>query len=232
MLRMFTLLKRLFKLIFKLAVFVLILGAVLVAGVNGLEYLTQNGKILNADEIVQSGKSYDCIMVLGASVNADGTPSVALQDRLDTAIALYNAGVSDRIIMSGDDKSDKDYDEVTAMKAYAVAQGVPSSAIFCDHAGLNTYDSMYRAKNVFGAQHMIVVTQHYHLVRALWDANRLGVRSVGADASLHEYDNMNFYRVREFCARASDFYKVVSKQTATMLSEPVSLDQSGDVTSW
>ena len=109
---------------------------------------------------------------------------------------------------------------------------MPSEDIFCDHAGICTYDSMYRAANVFQARTMVVVTQAYHLPRALYDANSLGIKAVGVSASLHTYTGQSSYDQREFMARISDFGKVLTKAKSTYLSEPVSLDQSGDVTTW
>jgi SanA protein len=212
---------------------VAIVACLLVVGVpNAVECLGQKDRIMTEQSATAAGNTYDCILVLGASVLPDGTPSGILQDRLDTAIALYNAGVAPKIIMSGDDESDASYDEVGSMKAYAVSQGVPSQDVFCDHAGLCTYDSMYRAKNVFGVQKMVVVTQTYHQYRALWDANMLGIQAIGVESDLHTYGNQAYYDVREVAARVSDFGKVLAKRQSSYLSEPVSLSQSGDVTTW
>ena len=97
---------------------------------------------------------------------------------LDDGIALYFAGAAPKIIMSGDN-STVSYNEVKAMKDYAVAQGVPSEDVFCDHAGFSTYESMYRAKHVFGAERIVVATQTYHLYRALYAASGLGLEAVG-----------------------------------------------------
>ena len=199
---------------------------------NAVEVIGQQGNIKSQTALKNSGATYDCILVLGASVNSDGTPSSMLKDRLDVAVKLYKAGVAPKIVMSGDDESDTSYDEVSSMKSYAVKNGVPSSDIFCDHAGICTYDSMYRAANVFQAKSMVVITQQYHLTRALFDANSLGISAVGISASLHTYDNQSYYDQREFFARVSDFGKVITKAQSAYLSEPVSLNQSGDVTSW
>lgn len=199
---------------------------------NVLELAEAKDKILTVDQLRDSGETFDAIMVLGASVNPDGTPSAVLKDRLDVAIELYDSGVSENIIMSGDDQSDIDYDEVTAMKRYVVERGVPSEDVFCDHAGICTYDSMYRAQYVFNVKSMVVVTQQYHLPRALYDANALGVVSVGVSSDLHEYDDQERFDTREVLARVSDFAKIHTNADAQYLSEPVSLDQSGDVTSW
>ena len=128
----------------------------------------------------------DAIVVLGASVLPDGTPSGILADRLDDGIALYFAGVAPKIILRGDNGT-ASYNEVKAMKQYAIAQGVPSQDIFCDHAGFSTYESMYRAKYVFGCERIVVATQTYHLYRALWSAKSLGMQAEGVPSDYHEY---------------------------------------------
>ena len=177
--------------------------------------------------------TYDCIMVLGAAVRPDGSPSPMLQERLDKGIELYFAGVAPKIVMSGDNQSDREtYNEVENMRRYAIAQGVPSEDIFCDHAGICTYDSAYRLYHVFGVQRAVVVSQEYHLYRALFDCASFGIKAVGVPADREEYPVKLFYYAREAAARVSDTYKVLTNADATYLSEPVSLDQSGDVTSW
>ena len=214
-----------------LAVFAL--AFLVVAVPNVVEYGTQQGKIVPAESIVASGERYDAIMVLGASVLPGGEPSGILRDRLDIAVKLYQEGTAPKIIMSGDHFSDAEYyNEVSAMKEYVVARGVPSRDVFCDHAGICTYDSMYRAQYVFNVRTMVVVTQTYHLYRALYDANHLGVRTVGVPSNLHEYDQQEYFGFREIFARVNDFIKVWTRANATYLSEPVPLYQSGDVTTW
>lgn len=213
------------------AVFVAL--CLVVAVPNAVELFTQRSNVVSQDEAAASGRSYDAILVLGASVNPDGTPSEVLRDRLDVAVALYRAGVAPKVIMSGDNFSDAEhYNEVSIMKDYVVSQGIPSEDVFCDHAGICTYDSMYRAKYVFKVQTMVVVTQKYHLFRALYDANNLGVESVGVASDLHGYSAQTLFNFREMLARMSDFAKVWTRANATYLSEEVPLDQSGDVTTW
>ncbi len=213
-----------------------VICALLVLAVPNLyEVGSQAGRFRSADEaseLAQEQGQYDCILVLGASVLPSGEPSTILADRIDVAVELYNAGVAPKIIMSGDDESENTYDEVNNMKAYAVGKGVPSEDIFCDHAGINTYDSMYRACYVFNVKRMAVVTQTYHLYRALFDAESFGIECIGVSSDLHEYAKQRKFNARELLARASDMVKVLSKQNAAYLSAPVSLDQSGDVTSW
>lgn len=185
------------------------------------------GSIVNADEV--SISSADAIVVLGASVFADGTPSGILQDRLDDGIALYFAGVAPKLIMSGDNGTES-YNEVRVMKQYAIAQGVPSEDIFCDHAGFSTYESMYRAKYVFGCQRIVVATQTYHLYRALWSAKSLGMQATGVPSDYHEYQKQLQYDIREVPARTKDFFKALFRMPSTYVGDAISLDQDGDVT--
>lgn len=175
------------------------------------------------------GYNADAIVVLGASVFADGTPSGILQDRLDDGIELYKAGVAPKLIMSGDN-STVSYNEVKAMKDYAISQGVPSQDIFCDHAGFSTYESMYRAKNVFGAERIVVATQTYHLYRALYAAQGLGLEAIGVASDYHDYSKQFQYDMREIPARTKDFFKTLFKAPSTFVGDPISLNQSGDVT--
>ncbi|MBQ1956413.1 MAG: YdcF family protein [Clostridia bacterium] len=167
-------------------------------------YMTSTvGKRIISTEDAKSGE-YDCIVVLGAGLRSDGTPSDMLYDRVATAVKLYQKGVSDRILMSGD-HADDDYDEVTAMKQCAIDMGVPSEDIYLDHDGYSTYDSIYRAKNVYKLEKFIVVTQQYHLYRALYIAGELGVSAYGVSADLRDYSGRMYRVFREILARDKDF---------------------------
>lgn len=194
---------------------------------NVVTIVGSKGSIVSADEA--SVSSADAIVVLGASVFADGTPSGILQDRLDDGIALYFAGVAPKLIMSGDNGTES-YNEVRVMKQYAIAQGVPSEDIFCDHAGFSTYESMYRAKYVFGCQRIVVATQTYHLYRALWSAKSLGMQATGVSSDYHEYQKQLQYDIREVPARTKDFFKALFRMPSTYVGDAISLDQDGDVT--
>ena len=167
--------------------------------------------------------------MLGASVHPDGTPSGILQDRLDDGIALYFAGAAPKIIMSGDNGTES-YNECWAMKQYAISQGVPSEDVFCDHAGFSTYETMYRARHVFGAERIVVATQTYHLYRALYDAQGVGMEAIGVPSDYGEYANQSWYDIREVFARTKDFFQVLFSVPSTFVGDPISLDQSGDVT--
>ncbi len=204
-----------------------VVAALVVAGTNLATVATTKDAIVDTETAAAFGA--DAIVVLGASVFADGTPSGILQDRLDDGIALYRAGAAPKMIMSGDN-STVSYNEVKAMKDYAIAQGVPSEDIFCDHAGFSTYESMYRAKHVFGAERIVVATQTYHLYRALYSAQGLGVEALGVPSDYHAYSKQAQYDLREIPARTKDFFKTLFKAPSTFVGDPISLNQSGDVT--
>jgi SanA protein len=152
-----------------------------------------------------------------------------LYDRIMTGVSLYKAGVSARIIMSGD-HGRSDYNEVGTMKEYAVNEGVPSEDIFMDHAGFSTYESLYRAKEIFGADRIIIVSQEYHLYRALYIAKALGIEAYGVSADLRSYSGQYKRELREILARNKDFILAIAKPVPSVLGDSISLDGSGDVT--
>ena len=179
-------------------------------------------------ETIEASEPYDCILVLGAGVEGD-SPSDMLRDRLDTAIELYKKGIAPKLLMSGD-HGDVDYDEVNVMKNYAIEQGVPSEDIFMDHAGFSTYESMYRAREIFGAERVVVVSQKYHLYRALYIGRSFGMDVCGVNADLRDYNNEFYQETREVVARFKDFFYCIFKPEPTYLGEPIALSGNGDVT--
>lgn len=216
----------------------LVLAAVLVvvgvpAGINAFVCASAASHMESSEFAIAEADSFDAdaIVVLGAAINWDGSPSTILQDRLDVAISLYEAGVAPKIIMSGDN-SDSTYNEVMAMANYAIEQGVSEDDIFCDHAGVSTYDSMYRLKNVFSVERCVIVTQEYHLYRAVYDARSFGIDARGVSSDLSEYSDKQSFEEREFLARIKDFSSVLFNAEPETKSEPVSLDQSGTITQW
>ncbi|RAV05656.1 vancomycin high temperature exclusion protein [Paenibacillus sp. YN15] len=157
--------------------------------------------------IVKSDEAPDAtaILVLGASVFGNGQVSDILKDRLDTALELYRDKKASRILVSGD-HGNVDYDEVGTMKRYLTDRKVPASAIFMDHAGFSTYESMYRAKAVFDVDRVIIVTQQYHVSRAVFVGRSLGLDAYGVAADKRAYRDMDKYRLREVLARNKDFF--------------------------
>ena len=171
----------------------------------------------------------DCIVVLGCYVHPDGHPSDMLADRLNVGIDLYKQGAAPKLLMSGD-HGQSEYNEVVAMKQAALDAGIPSSDIFMDHAGFSTYESIYRAKEIFGAEKILIVTQQYHLYRALHVAKALGVEAYGVSADLHSYWGQSKREVREVLARNKDVLTGLFKPAPTYLGSSICLSGDGDVT--
>lgn len=173
-------------------------------------------------------ENVDCILVLGAGIWGD-KPSPMLEDRLLQGITLYNNQTSSKIIMSGD-HGKEEYDEVNVMKDFAIEKGVKSEDIFMDHAGFSTYDSVYRAKEIFKAQKIIIVTQKYHLHRALYVAEKLGIEAYGVASNPREYRGQVVRELREVLARDKDFFKCIIKPEPTYLGDTIPVSGNGDAT--
>ena len=185
--------------------------------------------VLDIEKTTGGQAEFDCILILGAGVKPNGEPSHMLEDRLKTGIKAYEKGIAPRVLMSGDHMS-ADYDEVGTMKRFAMEAGVPSNVIFLDHAGLSTYESMWRAKEIFGAKKILIVTQGYHLYRAIYIAESLGMEAYGIAADLRPYRKIVLYKTRELAARVKDFFYVRSMPQPTYLGEAVDFSGDGDST--
>ena len=136
-----------------------------------------------------------------------------LEDRLKTGISLYNNDISNKILIT-DDHENNDYDEVTVMKNYLLDQGIPEEDIVLDNYGISTYDSIYRVKDVYKANKVVIVSQRYHLYRALLLSNNLNLESYGVEANLRYYDGQGYREIREILARNKDFIKGMIKPKA------------------
>jgi len=171
----------------------------------------------------------DCIMVLGCGVR--GTePSPMLKDRLDTAIELYKKGVAEKILMSGAHGGEY-YNEVGVMKIYAIKNGVPSEDIFMDHAGFSTYESLYRAKELFGCDELIAVTQRYHLYRTVYLGNSLDINISGVSTKDYNYGGVFYRELREILARDKDFFTAMIKSPPSMpLGDKIDISGNGNQT--
>lgn len=205
-----------------------LLGASAVFGINAYVKHVGGGYIISEEEACEM-KDVDCIIVLGCQVRADKSPSDMLKDRLDHALMLYEGNASEKLLMSGD-HGRIDYDEVNAMKQYAVDRDVPSEDVFMDHAGFSTYETVYRAKEIFGCNKVMIVTQEYHLYRALYIAERLGLEAYGVAADGYDYPGQTLREMREILARNKDFLTGIIKPKPTYLGEVISIDGNGDVT--
>ncbi len=195
------------KKIFKITLICLLIIVIIVMSINFFVIYSTNNKIINIENIKKN--KYDAILVLGASVKGD-EPSPMLEERIKTAIELYNDGYADKIIMSGDN-STVYYDEVTVMKNYAVSAGIPEEIIYLDHAGLSTYESVSRAKEKFDINSVIIVSQKYHLHRAIYVANDIDLEVIGVSSDGDDYEGQFFREIREIGARNKDFFLSIIK---------------------
>ena len=200
---------------------------IIVLTLNIYVYLSVRNQIIREEDYGKIG-NVDCIIVLGGGIRGD-KPSPILKDRLDKAIELYKLGLAPKIIMSGDHGKEK-HDEVNVMKNYAIENGVPSSDIFMDHAGFSTYDTMYRARDVFGIKKAIIVTQEYHMIRSLYIANKLGLKVYGVSAQKIKYGGRYFREIREVLARDKDVIKCIFKPKPKYLGEKIDIRGNGDIT--
>lgn len=200
---------------------------IIVLGINLYVRASTNKQILGENDYTKLS-DIDCIIILGAGVWGD-KPSPILEDRLLEGIKLYQNNVSDKIIMSGDHGRES-YDEVNIMKNYAIEKGIPSENIFMDHAGFSTYESIYRARDIFKAKKIVIVTQKYHLYRALYAANCLGLEAYGVGADPRQYSGATFRELREILARDKDFIKCIFKTKPTYLGDTIPVSGNGDVT--
>lgn len=215
------------KKIIKYVVIVLIIMILFVLAINFYVKLSTKKQIIENNDY-SNLEDIDCIIILGAGIWGD-KPSPMLEDRLLEGISLYENNISTKIIMSGD-HGREEYDEVNIMKKFAIEKCVPSEDIFMDHAGFSSYESIYRAKEIFGANKIVIVTQKYHLYRALYIANQLGIEAYGVGADPRQYVGATYRELREILARNKDFVKCIFKPEPTYLGDTIPVSGNGDIT--
>ena len=159
-------------------------------------------RITTIESLTASGEHFDVIIVLGCAVRPDGTPSHMLEDRIKTSVSLYQADLADAILMSGD--RSVGYDEVGTMQHKAEEMGVPVEKILLDPAGYSTYESIVNLLKEYKGKRVLIVTQKYHLYRALYIAEKLGIEAYGVSADLRSYRKQLKYDLREILARVKD----------------------------
>lgn len=221
--------KRLKKLL-KIFIILAVIGIAMLCAALGIsEYVKRSvsDRLISPEQAAELS-DIDCIIVPGCRVNGE-TPSPMLSDRLIKGVELYDMKAAPKLLMSGDHGRTQ-YDEVNAMKQFAIDRNVPSEDIFMDHAGFSTYETMYRAKEVFSAKRVIIVTQSYHLYRAVYIARELGLEAWGVDSDLQSYIRQPYYDLREILARDKDFVKVIFRPKPTYLGEVIPISGSGDLT--
>ena len=218
--------RRLWKKLLIIFVILSVLGIATVLTINGI-VCSVGEKYMLAPEAATINA--DCIIVLGCQVKDSGEMSHMLHDRVQRGVELYKAGAAPKLLMSGD-HGRENYNEVGAMKNYAIENGVPSSDVFMDHAGFSTYETVYRAKEIFGAQKVIIVTQEYHLYRAVYIARQLGMEAYGVAADYRTYAGQLGRDAREILARCKDVAMTMFRMKPTYLGDPIPITGNGDVT--
>lgn len=213
------------KKVFKYILIIILILVVILFGINYYVKFSTSKRIV---EDYNSLSDIDAILILGAGVR-NNRPSLMLEDRLKKGLELYNNNLSDKIIVSGD-HGRNDYDEVNIMKDFLIENDIPSSNIFMDHAGFSTYDSIYRAKEIFMTKKIVIVSQEYHLYRALYIADKLGMDAYGIKAEPKEYYGDNYRELREIMARIKDFFKVIIKPKPKYLGEVIPVSGDGNIT--
>lgn len=211
------------QLIKKIALRLLILGVIAFILICGLSWRVQSS---TESQIFKDSKDVPqayTVIVLGASVYSSGKLSIILEDRVRSALDLYNTGKVKRFLLSGDNGTEQ-YNEPKAMKAYLMAQGVPEDDIFLDYAGFDTYDSMYRASAVFNVKDAIVVTQEFHLPRAIYIANKLDLNYYGYIGDKHIYQSANINSKRELLANVKAFLELTFNKEPTYLGAKIPID--------
>lgn len=205
-----------------------VLGAGAVLGINAHVVHSTQAQLLTPEDAALL-EDVDCIIVLGCKVKSNGEPSAMLEDRLRRGVELFDAGAAPKLLMSGDHGT-MTYNEVQSMKQYAMDCNIASSDIFMDHAGFSTYESIYRALDIFQAKKVIIVSQEYHLYRALYIANALGIEAYGVHADYRNYAGQSGYNLREILARNKDFLTSIFKPEPTYRGEAIPIWGNGDLT--
>ena len=223
--------KKIWKVITTIISLVLVLALLAVGGVFVVDAYVKDQvaeKIITPEAAAEM-EDVDCILVLGCAVKEGGEPSAMLHDRLLRGVALYKAGAAPKLLMSGDHGQEY-YDEVATMKQFAITEGIASEDVFMDHAGFSTYESVIRARDVFQAKKIIIVTQEYHLYRALYLAEKLGLEAYGVSADYREYSGQGMREVREILARAKDFVFSYLEPEPTYGGDVIPISGNGDLT--
>ncbi|MBR3780979.1 MAG: YdcF family protein [Clostridia bacterium] len=216
------------KILKKIIIAVICTGIICSAAVLGINFYVVKSSEKYILDMDKAGEGYDCVLVLGCGVWGE-RPSHMLEDRLLVGIELCKNGASEKLLMSGDHGRDE-YDEVNVMKKFATDRGLDSADVFMDHAGFSTYESMYRARDIFKAKKVLIVTQEYHLYRAIFVARRLGLEAYGVTSDLRDYGGQIFRDIREILARNKDLVYTIFQPEPTYLGEAIPVWGNGDAT--
>jgi SanA protein len=202
---------------FRLILILAVSGASLALLIRGMVMLYAHPLI----ETEQQSKGSRAAIVFGAGLTRDGRPTPVLRDRVETAVNLYHAGKVEKLLMSGDNRFEY-YNEPAAMRQYALDLGVPDEAIVLDFAGRRTYDTCYRAKAIFNLQEAVLVTQRFHLARALFTCTQMGLKATGVVADRRTYFPISrlSWQIREIPATLNALLDVLVTHPVPVLGEP------------
>jgi SanA protein len=204
---------------FKIFLYLAILGLVAIVAVN---YYVKSSTKKNIYYSIKRFPKNDVGIIFGAGINGS-QPSKYLKDRLDAGILLWKAKRINKILLSGDNGRDE-YDELTVMKNYCFNHGVDTTKIFIDYAGFDTYSTMYRAKHIFKIKKATLISQEYHLNRAIYIGNQLGIKSVGYSANKGEYLGYNYVRFREYGSIFKSFFDVLRNRQPRFLGGEININ--------
>jgi len=203
--------------ILQIFLFIIAFGTAVIAAARLITELNTRTKIFR----IADAPSSPAAIVFGAGLWRDGTPTAVLRDRITTAVQLYQAGKVQKLLMSGDNRQNN-YNEPAAMQEYAVKLGVPPQDIVLDYAGLRTYDTCYRAREIFKLSDAILVTQRFHLPRAVYICNKLGIKAVGVIADQRQYSTYSheFWKLRETLASLVAIWDIWFAKPLPILGDP------------
>lgn len=204
---------------FKIVLYLAIIGLVVIVSVNYYVRSSTKNKIYYS---VKKFPKNDVGIIFGAGINGD-RPSKYLKDRLDAGILLYKMKRINKILLSGDNGRDE-YDELTVMKNYCYNHGVDTTKIFIDYAGFDTYSTMYRAKHIFKIKKATLISQEYHLNRAIFIGNKLGIKSAGYTANNGEYHGYKYVTFREYGSIFKSFFDVLRNREPRFLGNPININ--------
>jgi SanA protein len=211
--------RRLIKKHFKNLLYLSIIGIVLILGINYYVKSETNSLIFYSENEIPIN---NVGIIFGAGINGD-KPSKYLKDRLDAGIKLFKAKKINKILLSGDNGSDA-HDELTVMKIYCFKNGIDTTKIYIDYAGFDTYSTMFRAKNIFKIDKAVLITQEYHLNRAIYIGNNLGIESIGFSANQGEYRNYNYVRFREYFSICKSVIDVIRNRDPHFLGTEININ--------
>ncbi|WP_264553372.1 vancomycin high temperature exclusion protein [Flavobacterium sp. N2038] len=204
---------------FKITLYLAIIGLISIVSVN---YYVKSSTKKNIYYSIKRFPKNDVGIIFGAGINGN-QPSKYLKDRLDAGIMLWKAKRINKILLSGDNGRDE-YDELTVMKNYCYNHGVDTTKIFIDYAGFDTYSTMYRAKHIFKIKRATLVSQEYHLNRAIYIGQKLGIKSAGYSANHGEYLGYKYVTFREYGSIFKSFFDVIRNREPRFLGGEININ--------